>query len=150
MDYLIEHLAQSLIVIGLLLLAIEVLVLGFSTFFLLFIGVGAIITGGLIIVGIVPSELVFACFSVAVISALVAIFSWRPLKAMQSHVEVSKPTSDMIGNRFILSQQLIAGQYAAQKYSGVEWQVTATTSIDKGAEVEIVSVDVGKMVVKTA
>ena len=51
MEYIFSHLAQTLIVVGLILLAIEVLVLGFSTFVLFFIGIGTIITGILMLFG---------------------------------------------------------------------------------------------------
>ncbi|MFT5811071.1 MAG: hypothetical protein ACI9KM_001835, partial [Rubritalea sp.] len=48
MDWLSNNLAQSLIIAGLALLVIEVVVLGFSTFVLFFVGLAAVITGGLL------------------------------------------------------------------------------------------------------
>jgi len=139
---------QTLIVVGLILLAIEILVLGFSTFVLFYIGCGAIITGILISMGILPRDLLFASGSVAVISGIVALVSWRPLKSLQSNVEYSKPSNDMIGDRFLLDQDLAQGQSITVKYSGIDWIVRSDKPILLGCEVEIVDVSVGKMQVQ--
>ncbi|MCC2607916.1 hypothetical protein [Planctobacterium marinum] len=42
MDYLHTHLMETLVVLGLVLLAIEVMILGFSTFFFVFCGCGGL------------------------------------------------------------------------------------------------------------
>ena len=60
MEYILSHLPQTLIVVGLILLAIEVMVLGFSTFVLFFIGLGTIMTGALMAVGLLPETLLMA------------------------------------------------------------------------------------------
>ena len=46
MDWVTANMAESLIIVGLLLLAIEIAVLGFSTFVLFFVGLAAVLTGG--------------------------------------------------------------------------------------------------------
>jgi membrane-bound ClpP family serine protease len=47
MDFFTNNLAQSLFVVGLILLVVEVTVLGFSTFVLFFVGLAAMVTGAL-------------------------------------------------------------------------------------------------------
>lgn len=149
-DYLLANLAQTLIVSGLVVLGIEILILGFATFVLFYVGCGAIATGILLMLGVVPNDPLMASVSVAVLSGLIAVFTWRPLKAMQNNVEHSVPTNDMIGNRFVLEQELALGQHITVKYSGIDWQVSADNAIAQGCEVEIVEVSVGKLTVKAA
>jgi len=148
LEFVIAHLGQSLIVVGLILLAIEILILGFATFVLFYIGCGAIITGILISMGIIPSELLFASSSVALLSGLIAVVSWRPLKSLQNNVEHTKPSNDMIGHRFMLDQDIAQGQSITMKYSGIDWLVRSEKPILLGLEVEIIDISVGRMQVK--
>jgi len=148
MDYITDNLAQSLIILGLLLLSIEILVLGFSTFVLFFIGVAAVITGGLISLDILDSKIVDALLTMCILSVVIAILSWKPLKAFQNRVEPSKTTNDMIGNKFILTQALVTGQQTTCSYSGIDWKVSSEDDIAIGMEVEIIDVSVGQLRVK--
>jgi len=150
MDYITDNLAQSLIILGLLLLSIEILVLGFSTFVLFFVGVAAVITGGLISFGVLPNELVDALLTICILSAVIAVVSWKPLKSLQNKVETTKTTNDMIGNKFILTQALTPGQQVTCNYSGIDWKVSSEEDIAIGAEVEITDVSVGQLRVKKA
>ena len=72
MDIITDNLAQSLVIFGLLLLAIEILMLGFATFILFFIGVASVITGILVGIGIIDHNLVDALLAVGVLSAVTA------------------------------------------------------------------------------
>ena len=54
MNWINDNLSESLIIVGLALLVIEVVVLGFSTFVLFFVGLAAVVAGGLMAVGVVP------------------------------------------------------------------------------------------------
>ena len=150
MDYITDNLAQSLIILGLLLLTIEILVLGFSTFVLFFVGIAAVITGGLISFDILGSKVVDALLTMCILSVVIAIVSWKPLKSLQNNVETSKTTNDMIGNKFILTQALTSGQQVTCNYSGVDWKVSSEDDIAVGMEVEITDVSVGQLRVKQA
>ncbi len=150
MHYIFSHLAQTLIVLGLILLAIEVLVLGFSTFVLFFIGIATIASGILMAVGIIPETLLSALLATAVITTLLALFSWKPMKRMQNRVELNPVNNDMIGHRFILPEALNTGQTIIHRYSGINWQVKAKEPLPAGTEVKIISMEVGVLTVERA
>lgn len=150
LEYMQSHLSQTLMVVGLLLLAIEILVLGFSTFVLFYLGCATIITGILISFKVLPEDMLIASGVIAVLSAIIAVVSWKPLKALQNDVEVSKTTNDMIGHRFVLEQDLKLGQSITLRYSGIDWAVSAKQAISQGVEVEVTDITVGRMVVAPA
>ena len=147
MEYILSHLSQSFIVLGLILLAIEVLVFGFSTFVLFFIGVGAIASGVLMMMGLVPETVLNSVLATAIISIVVALVSWKPMKSIQNKVEVSHVDNDMIGHRFLLSDDLPVGKTVTHRYSGIDWQVKAKTELAMGTEVEITNIEVGILTV---
>ena len=150
MEYILLHLPQSLVVLGLILLAIEGLVLGFSTFVLLFIAIGSIITGVLMALGILPPTMLNALLATAVISTLVALFSWQPMKRMQNKVETQKVDNGMIGHRFVLSEDLNLGKTVTHRYSGINWQVKSSQAMTAGTEVKITYMEVGLLTVEKA
>ncbi len=150
MYYIFSHLAQTLIVLGLILLAIEILVLGFSTFVLFFIGIATIASGILMAVEIIPETLLSALLATAIIAALLALFGWKPMKRMQNRVELTQVHNDMIGHRFVLPEALTIGQSITHRYSGIDWQVKAKEPLPAGTEVKIISMEVGILTVERA
>tara|TARA_R110001583_G_scaffold8007_2_gene39128 strand:+ start:7068 stop:7523 length:456 start_codon:yes stop_codon:yes gene_type:complete len=148
MEYIFSHLAQTLIVVGLILLAIEVLVLGFSTFVLFFIGIGTIITGILMLFGLLPATWLNSLLATAIISTIVALVSWQPLKRMQNKVESKQINNDMIGHHFVLSTDLLVGKTVIHRYSGIDWQVKAKQPLTAGTEVKIIAMEVGILTVE--
>ena len=86
MNWISNNLAEILIMAGLALLVIEVVVLGFSTFVLFFVGLAAVAAGGLMTVGVIPESMLSALSSVGILTALLAVLLWRPLKSMQGNV----------------------------------------------------------------
>tara|TARA_R110001583_G_scaffold9433_5_gene44779 strand:+ start:5630 stop:6085 length:456 start_codon:yes stop_codon:yes gene_type:complete len=148
MEYILSHLPQTLIVVGLVLLAIEVMVLGFSTFVLFFIGLGSIITGALMAMGVIPQTLMMSLLATAIISSFIAIFTWKPMKRMQNKVEVKQINNDMIGHQFYLSEELALGRTVKHQYSGITWQVKAKEALPVGTEVKIVKMEVGILTVE--
>jgi membrane protein implicated in regulation of membrane protease activity len=148
MQYLLSNLAQSFIVLGLILLAVEVLVLGFSTFVLIFVGIGTIAAGILMALSMVPETVFNAILVTAVISTLVAIVSWKPMKRMQNKVESNQTTNDIIGYRFVLADELPLGQTVTHRYSGIDWKVRAKQPLEVGTEVQIVHMEVGILTVE--
>ena len=147
MGYIYSHLPQTLVALGLILLAIEVLVLGFSTFVLYFIGIGAIATGALMALGVIPETLPNSLLAIAIISTVVALFSWKPMKRIQNKVESKPVNNDIIGHRFVLTEDINVGLTITYHYSGIDWQVKAKQPLPVGTEVKIVAMEVGLLTV---
>ncbi|UTM56670.1 NfeD family protein [Photobacterium sp. CCB-ST2H9] len=146
--------AQLTIVVGLLLLAIEVWMLGLSTIVLLALGVSAVLTGTLSLVGVVP-ETFPALVGVSGIGAgLLTLLLWKPMKnSQQSQRPVNNTSSDFIGLKFRLDAPLSHEQNGTVKYSGISWTLVLSHDyhgnvLEKGQEVEVVAVDVGRFTVK--
>jgi membrane protein implicated in regulation of membrane protease activity len=148
MTWISNNLAESLIIIGLVLLVIEIVVLGFSTFVLFFVGLAMLITGGLLYLGILPDSMLSALYSIGVFTALMAIFLWRPLKSMQGKVKTKKVTNDMVGHSFILNEAVSASRNPVYRYSGIDWNLSSEEELSAGTSAEVIDVEVGKLVVK--
>ena len=142
------HLSEIFIVLGLILLALEVLIFGFSTLVLFFIGTAGIATGLLMTLGLFPETLFNAVLSTAIITAFVASVGWKPMKKMQDHVKPKHVDNDMIGHKFVLTEALAIGQTVTHRYSGIDWQVNAKDSLAAGTEVKIINIEVGLLTVE--
>ena len=148
MNWVSNNLSESLIMAGLALLVIEVVVLGFSTFVLFFVGLAAVLAGGLMTVGVVPDSMLSALFSVGVLTALSAMLLWRPLKSMQSNVESKKVTSDLVGHSFILNDAVSMTKNPVYRYSGIDWNLSSEQELSAGTLVEVTGVAVGQFIVQ--
>lgn len=143
MDWMLENLVESLLIVGLLLLAIEILVLGFSTFVLFFIGLAAIATAGIVYLGIIPDSFIAALLSLSVFSTLFALLLWRPLKKMQTKVDTKRADNDLVGHCFVVEQDVSPKMRGKYRYSGIDWSLQSSDSINAGTLVEVVRTDVG-------
>ena len=143
MEWSSSHIIESLLIIGFILLIVEIVVLGFSTFVLLFVGLAAILTSGLIYIGFIDETLINAVLCTSVISVLAAIFLWKPFKGMQSNVSTTQVTNDLIGHSFILSEPVSSTLTPNYHYSGIDWKLMSDDNIDTGAKVEVDGTDVG-------
>ena len=148
MNWISNNLCEFLIMTGLVLLVIEVVVLGFSTFVLFFVGLAALLAGGLMAIGAIPDSTLSAFYSVGVLTALLAMLLWRPLKSMQGKVEVKKVTSDLVGHSFILNEAVSMTQNPAYRYSGIDWHLSSEQELSAGTLVEVTGVAVGKFIVQ--
>jgi len=148
MNWVSNNLPESLIMAGLALLVIEVMVLGFSTFVFFFVGLAAVVAGGLMTVGVVPDSMLSALFSVGVLTALSAMLLWRPLKSMQSNVESKKITSDLVGHSFILNDAVSMTKNPVYRYSGIDWNLSSEQELSAGTPVEVTGVSVGQFIVQ--
>ncbi|MDG0996692.1 MAG: NfeD family protein [Gammaproteobacteria bacterium] len=148
MNWISNNLSESLIMAGLALLVIEVVILGFSTFVLFFVGLAALIAGGLMAVGVVPNSMLSALSSVGVLTAILAVLLWRPLKYMQANVETKKVTSDLVGHSFILNEAVSMTKNPAYRYSGIDWNLSSEEELLAGTLVEVTTVAVGKFIVQ--
>lgn len=154
MQWFAENMVETYLIIGVALLIIEIAVLGFSTFFLFFAGLGAIVTSLLIWLGVVPDDFFvsLACFAGA--TAVLALALWKPLAKMQSNVDTTRPQSDIIGHSFILADAVQAAipkqQQPTYHYSGIDWHLQSEQDLAKGTKVEVVQTDVGTLWIKAA
>ena len=148
MGWVLNNLAESLLILGIVLLAIEIVVLGFSSFVLFFVGCAAMVTAGLLYVGIIPDTMLAAMFSTGLLTALSAFLLWKPLKSMQTNVDTSKVKSDLVGHRFILVEDVTPKLTPKYHYSGINWKLITTVNLVAGTRVEIIQVDVGKFHIK--
>lgn len=153
-DIIVANQTAVWIGVGFLLLAIEALAFGFSSGILLFGSLGAIITGVLLWLGIVPDSFVAAIACFAISTAAVTAALWIPLKRMQSGTELGNDrSSDIIGHTFILSSDINRTTWSEQKYSGIKWNVKpaddlANDSISAGTQVKVTAVTVGAFFVQ--
>jgi inner membrane protein len=148
MDFFANNLPQSLFVIGLILLVIEVAVLGFSTFVLFFVGLAAMITSALLFVGLLPNSLLSASFSTGVMTLITTLVLWKPLKRMQAKVSRKKVKSEFIDHQFVLKEAVSPTLSPKHQYSGVEWTLVSDVFIAAGTKVEVTEAEVGKLHIK--
>ena len=148
MNWVNDNLSESLIIAGLALLVIEVVVLGFSSFVLFFVGLAALVAGGLMALAVVPNSLLSALSSVGVLTALLTMLLWRPLKSVQGKVESKRVTSDLVGHSFILNEAVSMTKNPAYRYSGIEWNLSSEQELSAGTLVEVTGVAVGKFIIQ--
>lgn len=150
MEWAINNLSQTLLVVGFALLAIEIIVLGFSTFVLFFVGVAAVLTGLLLFAGLIPDSLLSASLSVAVITALAALALWKPLKKLQTKVDTTKAKGDLVGHCFVLTAAVSPTLSPKYRFSGIEWKLISSETLAVGTKVEVTEADVGVFYIKAA
>lgn len=155
-EYIQSHQPGFWIAVGFAMLAVEVLMFGFSTIVLLFAGLAAIITGLLMMSGLLPETWLAGISSVGIATGIIGALLWKPLRAMQDNIPGKpRPTSDLVGHRFVLQQAISRTEAGSHRYSGIDWKVelsadAGTDSLAAGQQVEVVSLDAGIFRVKAA
>lgn len=147
MDWLANNFPTLLIVLGIALLALEVGVFGFNVFILFFIGLASILTGLLIMTGLINTGLQSAFGSIAMLTLLLALVLWKPLKKFQDNSRNQVVKGDFIGHSFLLEHDVSAHQFSSHKMSGISWNVKSETPLAAGTEVEVVKAEVGELTV---
>ena len=104
MEAMQDYVPQLIITAGFLLLAIEVVVLGFATFILFFLGLALIITGTLAWAGVMPPTWPVMLLANALLTTALAGVLWRPLLRLQSHTDTKRAKSDFEDYQFILEE----------------------------------------------
>ncbi|MFC4701381.1 NfeD family protein [Glaciecola siphonariae] len=147
MQWFSEHYAETLLVLGLILLAIEVLVLGFSTFFVFFIGLATIVTSGLVYFAVIPDTWLASLMSICIFTALFALVLWKKLKGLQSNVDTKRADNDLVGVSFVCPADIDPLQpldkMPTYEYSGITWRLLSDVPIKAGDKVSIKQTDVG-------
>ncbi len=147
MEWLNNSLSGIFLFLGIGLLAIEMLVFGFSSFILFFLGLAFVITGVLLLLGLLLSTLTTALVAVVILTIVIALLLWKPLKEMQIHVDDKPINADFIGHSFVLSKDIEPGQTITYDYSGTQWTIKSSETLKAGIEVKVLAVDVGEFTV---
>ncbi len=143
MNWIANNLAEALVILGLALLALEIWILGFATFVLFFVGLAAVIAGGLMYIELFEATTLNAILSVGVLTALGAALLWNPLKNMQNEVDLTRASSDLVGHSFILAENVSSEVSPNYHYSGVNWKLVSEEPLEAGQKVKVVQTDVG-------
>ncbi len=151
-EYINAHQAEFWIILGFILLSIEVST--GITGILLFGSIGAIITGLLMLAGVLNETWTIGIGSSAICAAVAAVLLWKPLQKMQNEdIPAKDNSSDLVGYEFILQQDINLLSPGKTRYSGIEWKVeihkdAGVDEITSGTRVAVCSVDAGKFRVK--
>jgi len=148
MSFIANNLAESFLIIGLILLVVEVAVLGFSTFVLFFVGLAAMVTGALLYVSVLPGSGLGALLSMGVFTLVFALLLWQPLKRMQGNVSPKKAQGDLVGHQFVLKDFVSPAVSPSYHYSGVNWTLMSDEAIEAGTRVEVIEAEVGAFHIK--
>lgn len=149
-EYFANNHAQALYLLAGLSFIIELTVMGLSGP-LLFFAIACFITGALTQMGLLTTwEMEFT--TTGVLSGVIALVLWKPLKNFQNG-SVSKDTSsDMIGQK-VPSVTEITAVGGSIRHSGINWNARldsscATETIAEATMCEICAVDGNVMIVK--
>lgn len=138
---------ESLLIIGVLLLVVEIVFFGFATFFLLFIGLSCLISGLLMTASVIPENTVSALSFVSIFSVVISVALWKQLKKMQTTEGKSEVEIGLVGHRFTLASDLTPDKPQNYKYSGVNWLVKSKEEINASRTVKVINVEVGVLIV---
>lgn len=133
--------------IGLALIIIEIAILGFSTLFLLFIGLGCLGTSIAIALGLMPDRWLLATLATAIQTAIWWTVLWKPLKRLQHRQQQPHSQPSGFGAiEFPLTSDLSATDTSEHTYSGIRWTVKLANNvapIAKGTVVRVTKSEVG-------
>jgi len=148
-DYIADHMPAFWMTLGLILLAVEILVMGFTTMVLIFAGLGAIATGALMLIGVLPHTWAAGLAGFGIASGVVGVLLWKPFRRLQvSSASDRHSGGDFIGLEFVIVQAISSSLHGSYRYSGINWRVEIDASSDArelaaGTRVRVVAVDVG-------
>lgn len=142
--------AQALMACGILLAVVDLLVFGFTTFFLTLLGFAMLTTGALLYFSVLTDSSSVVIAAITVFTGLYGVLLWQPLKKLQEKRQNRKVNTDLTGMSFILQQDISPDSPGTYHYSGIDWAIETQEVITQGTEVEVVELQVGKMIVKTS
>ncbi|MDH5445668.1 MAG: NfeD family protein [Gammaproteobacteria bacterium] len=154
LEYIHSHQAGFWIALGFILLALEVLVMGFSTLVMFFAGLGAVTTGVLMQFGLIPTGWISGIASFGIFTGAYGVLLWKPFQRIQANSTPQQvQTSDLIGLEFVLEQDISLTQPGSTKYSGITWKVeldrdAGMDSLPSATRVVVCSLDAGIFRVK--
>ena len=143
MSWLAENLSNVLIAAGIGALIVDMVFFGFGTFILIFLGFSLLISGIAMLIGVLPSTMDAALWSNAILTTILAVVLWKPLRRFQNKNGSKQITSDFASDPFVLQQDVDRQGLAERMYSGVRWKLKSETPISKGTLVVVTKVEVG-------
>ena len=143
-----SNIPQTLVILGLLALIIEVLVFGCSTLVLLFFGIAMLFTSGLIYIGIIEANWLSTITTLSISTLLLTIVLWKPFTKLQNKQTTTDVNSDFAVINFELEKDLSPSERYTFNYSGIQWLIKSDTTIKKGVTVKVVKKEVGVLWVK--
>ncbi len=151
MEYFLENPDHLWYLIAGISFVIELSIMGLSGP-LLFFAIGSLITGILVSIGFVEgwqSQIL----TIGLLTALVAVVLWKPLKSLQNSKGKTDNSSDMIGLKVLVSAD-ITETTGSIRYSGINWQARLAddanaTTITEQSQCEIVAITGNIMLVKS-
>ncbi len=152
-DYIASHQAEFWLATGFALLVIEV-VTGFTTGIFLFAGLGALTTGLLMSLALLPETWIAGISCTGISSGIITMLVWKPLKNLQGNRPIEKDnSSDLVGHEFVVETDIAPNKPGSTNYSGIRWQVEIAKNagvdiIAAGQTVTVNSVEVGVFKVK--
>jgi len=150
MEYFLENPDHLWYLIAGISFVVELSLMGLSGP-LLFFAMASLVTGILVSLGFVEgwqSEIL----SVGLLTALIAIILWKPLKAFQNSKDRTDNSSDMVGLTVPASSEISVSS-GSIRYSGIDWQARLTDDanvelISEQSQCEIVAITGNTMLVK--
>lgn len=138
---------QLLLAAGLILAAIDILAMGFATFFLTIIGLAIILTGILVFFGLIGEGMLAISLSIALFSIICTLLLYKPLKLLQSNSSAGPTTvhSDLTDMTFTLEEDVGPNLVVNYQYSGIDWKLKAKEHISAGSSVTVYKLEVGEM-----
>ena len=151
MQYFLDDHARLLFLLSGVSFVIELTIMGLGGP-LLFFAIATFITGVLVSAGIVTG-LESEVLVVGVLTAIITISLWKPLKNLQNKGGGPDTSSDMIGQS-VLSSSVITSNSGTIRHSGINWQARlnaeTTTNIGEGENCLITAVNGNVMIVALA
>lgn len=147
-DYIVTHQAEFWLVVGFALLALEVLT-GFTVGVFLFAGLGGLVTGGLMLAGVLPETWIAGISSTGISTGVITALLWKQLKKLQGDRPAAKDnSSDLVGHTFVVENEITKTKPGITHYSGISWRVEIANDadvdvIEAGKTVKVSSVEVG-------
>lgn len=153
LDYIVGHQPNFWLMFGFVMLAIEV-VTGFTTGVFLFAGLGALTTGVLMSLDMLPETWIGGVSCTGISTGIITALLWIPLKKLQNNRPVEKDnSSDLVGYEFVVKSDITSVKPSSINYSGISWKVeidkdAGVDTIEAGQRVSVSSVEVGLFKVK--
>ena len=148
MSIFTENLAETLFILGISMLIIEVVVLSLYTIVLFMLGCALILTAIAVYVGLLPPEILDAVLVVAILTGVLTAGLWKPFKNLQNQRDDSPVSSDLVGFTFVLAEDVSLESHVTYKYSGIEWRLVSAVPLNAGTKVRVSEVAVGEWTIE--
>jgi membrane protein implicated in regulation of membrane protease activity len=131
------------LIVGLILIAVDLFVVGISP--LMFLALGALLTSAILWAGWVEGGLLRAVLLAALMSVLAAALGWYPLRWLQQRMVREPVGSDLVGRRLDTTAP-VDRQGGTIRWSGTVWQArldptAVPEALPAGVPVRITGVD---------